>query len=221
MSRSAENWSELLAGYVLGDLTLAEITAVEEHLAAHPEAQVELRQLQNTLAIVPCGLTGEIAEPPQSLRDQILQGIQPAIAPVRTQRRSVKLLWATGALVIAGIVGGLGWHSYRLDQQLQVAKQEITKQQSQLAQQAIKNQQDLLAQAGNRLLPVASINPQGEYTSGTTGSLVISPQMNKAVLVLQKVPALPNGKVYRMWAMLGKEEMACADFVPDRQGQRW
>jgi hypothetical protein len=223
MSRSAENWSELLAGYVLGDLTPAEMTAVEEHLATHPDAQIELHELQNTLAIVPLGLIGETAELPRSLREQILQSVQPVIAPINapvpTQRRLLKLLWAAGALAITGLIGGLGWHSYRLDQQLQVANQEITNQQSLLAQQAIKNQQDLLAQSGNRLLPVASIDAQGEYTSGTTGSLIMSPKMNKAVLVLQKVPALPAGKVYRMWAMLGKDEMACADFVPDRQGQ--
>jgi hypothetical protein len=223
------NWSELLAGYVLGDLTPTEITTVEEYLAVHPDAQVELQQLQNTLAIIPVDLLGETARPPEALRDRILQSTQPAQVLVQTKattRRSIKLLWAVAVLAIAGLIGGLSWHSYQLNKQLQVAQQElqlaqqkITNQQSQLAQQATKNQQELLAQAGNRLLPVASIDADGEYTSGTTGSLVMSPQMNKAVLVLQKVPALPSGKVYRMWAMLGEEEMACADFVPDRQGQ--
>ena len=33
---SSEFWSELLAGYVLGDLTPAEIDRVEAYLIAHP-----------------------------------------------------------------------------------------------------------------------------------------------------------------------------------------
>ena len=53
----------------------------------------------------------------------------------------------------------------------------------------------------------------------STGSLVMSPAMDTAVLVLQQVPPLPVGKVYRMWALMGAEEMACADFVPDKSGQ--
>jgi Anti-sigma-K factor rskA len=227
MNPSAEYWSELLAGYVLGELTPAEIIAVEEYLATDPAAQAELSQLQNTLALVPMGLTGDAMEPPAQLRDRILLIGQPAINNATAPRRR-QLLWVIGTAMIAAM-SGLGWNNYRLDQQLQLAKQEISNQQAtfaqtknrlQLAQQEVNNQQAMLAQADNRLLSIASIDADGEYTSrGTTGSLVMSPKVNKAVLALQKVPMLPAGKVYRMWAIMDDEEMACADFVPDQQGQ--
>ena len=51
------------------------------------------------------------------------------------------------------------------------------------------------------------------------GSLVMVPQKSSAVLTLQQIPALPQGRVYRMWAIMGDEEMACADFLPDAEGK--
>jgi hypothetical protein len=47
----------------------------------------------------------------------------------------------------------------------------------------------------------------------------MSPASGQAVLALQKVPKLPPGKIYRIWAILENNEMACGDFTPDAQGQ--
>lgn len=82
-------------------------------------------------------------------------------------------------------------------------------------QQEVDSQQTLLKQSGNKLLAIKGFEAGGK----STGSLIMSPAMDTAVIALQKVPALPAGKVYRMWALMRENELACADFVPDKSGQ--
>lgn len=48
--------AELLAGYVLGDLSPAEQTLLEDYLKTHPEAYQEIDALERTLALVPLAL---------------------------------------------------------------------------------------------------------------------------------------------------------------------
>ncbi len=67
----AESMPELLAGYVLGDLTGSEIIVVEAYLAAHPEQQAEVASLMLPLDLLPLTLPAD--NPPSSLRAQILQ----------------------------------------------------------------------------------------------------------------------------------------------------
>jgi Anti-sigma-K factor rskA len=228
---SADEWSELLAGYVLGDLTTAEIAAVEEYLAGSEAAQQELQQLQIALSFLavtnpvidtaPATVT-EIASLAR-LREQIVSPVSLPIAQPRKTRILSGIGWGLGAIATI-LAATLGWQNYQLNQQLTVAQQKIQNQQNLLSQsgqqltatqQELQSQQAILRQSGNKLLAIKGMDGGGK----STGSLVMSPAMDTAVLVLQKVPALPPGKVYRMWAMIGHDEMACADFVPDQAGQ--
>jgi Anti-sigma-K factor rskA len=229
--QSSDEWSELLAGYVLGDLTTAETAAVEQYLAGSEAAQQELQQLQTTLSLMavtdpvintaPATAT-EIASLAR-LRERI---VSPVSSPYAQPHKNLVLSgvgWGLGAIATI-LAATLSWQNYQLNQQLTVAQQKIQDQQTLLsqtgqqltvAQQELQNQQVLLRQSGNKLLAIKGLDAGGK----SSGSLVMSPAMDTAILVLQKVPALPTGKVYRMWAMLGNEEMACADFVPDQAGQ--
>jgi hypothetical protein len=228
---SADEWSELLAGYVLGDLTTAEVAAVEKYLAGSEAAQQELKQLQIALSFLavtdpvidttPATAT-EIASLAR-LREQIVSPVSLPIAQSRKTRILSGIGWGLGAIATI-LAATLGWQNYQLNQQLTVAQQKIQTQQNLLSQsgqqltatqQELQSQQAILRQSGNKLLAIKGMDEGGK----STGSLVMSPAMDTAVLVLQKVPALPPGKVYRMWAMMGHDEMACADFVPDQAGQ--
>jgi flagellar motor protein MotB len=227
-------WSELLAGYVLGDLTTAEIATVEAYLASSTAAQQELQKLQAALSLVtetapfmaisaestPAN-TSELASL-ERLRARIVAPVSPSV----TRRKPQVLTWLGWGLgtVSTILAATFGWQSYQLDRQLQVARQEVQQQQDQLqqskqqlivAQQEVQNQQALLGQSGNKLLAIDGMDAGGK----STGSLVMSPAMDTAVLVLQNVPPLPAGKVYRMWAVVGNSEMPCGDFLPDRNGQ--
>jgi hypothetical protein len=234
---SADDWSELLAGYVLGDLNPAEIAAVEEYLTNSTAAQQELQQLQMALSLVnaTASMTTLDADPsPATASEQAsLDRLRPIIidssksSPVVIKTRQNKIVpWiGWGLSSVATICATIfGWQNYQLDRQLSIAQQKLQDQQVQLSQsgkqltvahQEMQSQQALLMQSGNKLLAINGMDAGRK----STGSLVMSPATNTAVLVLQKVPALPVGKVYRMWAVIDGEDMACGDFLPDKFGQ--
>jgi hypothetical protein len=216
----SESTSELLAGYVLGDLTPDEVVVVEEYLAAHPEERAEVTSLMLSLDLLP--LTLPTNHPPPSLRQQIIQAataeavaITPPVArqTMPNPQRFPSLVTGLGLLLIAG----LGWNNYRLNHELAAVKQDLKT--AQIAQNSPQYQQyqsvvSLLPQPNNRYFSLK--NMQGK--SGM-GSLVMVPNKSVAVLVLQKVAPLPPGQVYRVWAIMGDKEMDCAHFIPDGDGK--
>ncbi len=217
-----EQWSELLAGYVLGDLTPTETSLVEAYLAADPTRQIEVANLRLSLDLLPLALPADL--PPAALRQQIIQmaegktvatttPIDRPTAQPRTHQLWRSILAGFGLLVCAG----LGWNNYRLSQKLATVQQEL--QATRIAQNPQKYQTyqsvvSLLQQPNNRFFSLK--NKEGK--SMGTGSLVIAPQKLSAVLSLQRILPLPQGQVYRMWAITGAEENACAEFLPDDEG---
>ncbi len=225
---ASESWSELLAGYVLGDLTPAEIDRVEADLLAHPERRAEVASLMLPLDLLPLTLPAD--RPPASLKAQILQAAtadadafdsESIVRVTKLQRKSMPL-WkpiAMGLELLA--VGWLGWYSYHLSQELATVKQDLNLKIAQIAKQKpVTNNNDdramlsLLQQPNNRLVPLKNMPGQ----TGA-GSLILVPSKSVAVLVLQQVKPLPLGQVYRTWAIMGDDEMSCADFLPDKDGK--
>lgn len=220
------SWSELLAGYVLGDLNPAEIAIVDRYLAEHPEEEFEVAQLMLSLDLLPLTLPPD--SPPIALKQQIIQIAETESAVNimsidRAKIRSSRIkLWST---IIAGlgglILGGLGWQNYHLNQELATLKNELinTKlahnQQNDLTTQTYQSVVSLLEEPNNRFLPLKSM---GKKPMGV-GSLVMAPQKSAAILTLQQVPPIPQHQVYRVWAIMGDNEMACGDFLPDINGK--
>jgi Anti-sigma-K factor rskA len=210
---------ELLAGYVLGDLTPVEIAIVETYLTAHPEQQAEVAKLMLPLDLL--SLTLPADNPPASLRSQILQSaaaeqrvaIQSAESlPVKSAQTWKSILVGLGLLSIAG----LGWNNYRLSHELATVRQDLKTAKIAQSQKSSEYQSvvSLLPQPNNRYFSLK--NMQGK---GGVGSLVMVPNKSIALLALQKVEPLPPGQVYRVWAIIGDEEMECAHFAPDINGK--
>jgi hypothetical protein len=228
---ASASWSELMAGYVLGDLTPAEIDRVEAYLHAHPESQSEITSLMLPLDLLPLTLPAD--RPPASLRSQILQAAttEPAadfsammpVSQMSQVRRQSMPLWkpiAMGLEILA--IGWLGWYNYHLSQELATVKQDL--QTAKIANRklapaipAINDERSLvslLQQPNNRFVQLKNMPEQ----TGA-GNLIVVPNRSIAVLVLYKVKPLPSGQVYRTWAIIGDEEMSCADFLPDKNGK--
>jgi Anti-sigma-K factor rskA len=216
---------ELLAGYVLGDLTVAEIAIVEAYLAAHPEQQAEVTKLMLPLDLL--SLTLPADNPPPSLRAQILQTAAAETVvtakPVEQFATKSRQSWLSLQSIVAGmgllLLAGLGWNNYQLSQELANVKQDLKV--IQIASNKPKPQDNLalvslLQQPNNRFLTLK--NMEGKTGMGM-GSLVMVPNKSAAVLALQQIKPLPPGQVYRMWAIMGDEEMNCADFLPDANGK--
>jgi anti-sigma-K factor RskA len=215
-----EPWSELLAGYVLGDLTSSEIIIVEQYLATQPEQQAEIASLMLPLDLLP--LTLPANNPSTSLRQQIMQiaETESAVASSPIRRSTVNFSSRLWQPAIAGVglllLAGLGWNNYRLNHELATVKQDLSTQIAQNKQsQTDQSVVSLLQQPNNRFLALKSMPGK----SMGMGSLMMVPKKSSAVLTLQQIPPLPQGQVYRMWAIMGDDEMACADFLPDAEGK--
>ncbi len=206
-----ESMSELLSGYVLGDLTPSEMASVDRYLAQHPERAAELVSLKRSLDLLPLALPAD--KPSTSLRHRIVEiataesaAANAVIGQLKTHNRSHQWVWRSIGGLGVSLLAGLWWYNYRLGEELASAKQDLSAYQSVVS---------LLQQPNNRFLALKS-------TSGKSmgmGSLVMVPQKSAAVLTLQQIPALPQGKVYRVWAIMDDKEMACADFLPDDRGK--
>ena len=201
---------EILAGYVLGNLEPEEIEQVKQQLEANPELQAQVSKLQETLALMPYGLPH--SNPPPGLRDRILQASSqleqvPDPAPVSQTKsffRRDRLSFAFGSLA-ALLALMLGWESYRLRGQLAATQLELAQQQDLVA---------LLRSPNNRLISLAGMN----NAQSASGSLMIAPSGDKAVLAVKNLQPLPQGKTYRLWAVSNGKKIGCGKFSPNAEG---
>jgi anti-sigma-K factor RskA len=207
--QNSEQWEELLASYVLGDLTPEEVTTVNQLLKTHPELEAEVSRLQKTLALFPLALPE--SSPPPNLGSQILQAASASVAdsPDKTLhqvRRTAKAKFGILSGVAAAFVIGLGLYSYRLNQQLASTQTELSHYKEAIA---------LLRQPSNRLVSLKGTNAIPE----ASGSLVLVPNSEVAILTLQNLAPLPQGQIYRLWAAANGKKIYCGEFKPDSQGK--
>lgn len=207
--QDSEEIKELLASYVLGDLTTEEVALVNQLLDSHPELNAEVSRLQKTLALFPLALPE--AELSPTLGSQILRTASEAVAS-STFNRSNQIrnkLSTWGAIlgsVAASVVVGLSFYSYRLHQQIVATQAELSRYQEAIA---------LLREPKNRLLSLKGM----ETTSTASGSLVVAPRSEKLVLTLQNLTPLPKGKIYRLWGVADGKKIYCGEFNPDSEGK--
>lgn len=227
----------LLAGYVLGDLTPEEAARVKQLVENNPEVAAEVKRLQSTLALLPLSLSKSVL-PPQGLQSKILQAAQTdrfVQSPIGIGMGKQKWEIALASLT-AMAIAALGIHTFQLDQKLastQLEKhqlqQELKTAQASLSQlrqnddmakmrQELSRYQqvvNLLGESDNRFLNLRGMSPK----SSSSGSLVIAPKSDTALLVLRDIDLLPEGKVYQMWAVMNGKKVPCIQFKPNNQGE--
>jgi anti-sigma-K factor RskA len=202
-----EMWEELVAGYVLEDLSLEEKQAFDRLLQERPElVAAEIRRLKETLALTPYALPETLPSP--KLRDQLLVAAQRQaqvidLSTVPSRRSGAWIAWAGSAAAVIALVFGVD--SYRLRQELQAT-------QAQLAQQ--KSIVSMIQQANTRLVTFKASAPKSQ----ASGNLVITSSEKEAVLVLKNLATLPKEQVYRLWAVIDGKKFPCGQFTPDAQG---
>lgn len=230
-----EQLEHLLAGYVLGDLTPEEAARVYQLIESDPDLAAEVHHLQSTLALLPLSLPS--AKPPEKLRSRILQAARdPNSAEIskskskfntwiKTHKWKLAIVWGSLAAVL---LAGLGIETYRLHQKLAIAQSELKTARATLdrigQENLVTSHQELsryrevvnlLRQPNKRFLNLRGMDSM----PSSSGSLVIAPRTDTAILLLQDVPSLPKGKVYRMWAFVNGKKMSCAEFQPNEKGQ--
>ena len=161
------------------------------------------------------------------MRSQILQAAatelqQTESLPLSPLPSSPKPWLKIAGITAIGLIASLGFFNYRLHQKLATAETDLSnyRLQAELSktQQELSRYQEALSvlkQPNNRLLALKSITP--DFSS--SGSLVIAPNSEAAILTLKNLPDLPKNKVYRLWAFVDGKKIKCAKFNPDSQGK--
>ena len=223
-------WSELLAGYVLGNLSSDDMILVQQYLASNPSAIADVEGLQITLGLLPLGLDNVAV--PEHIKTNLFTSLPdretPKIAEMRhtnkPRSRNIQRRWFTIAGSMAAMaIAALGVQSYQLQQEFAATRQELARlreSQEQLIARSIDGNryQESIAfmrQSGSRMLTMTGSGS----VSGASGNVVIVPEQNRAMLTVQKMPQPPAGKVYHLWAVVNNQKVACVQFVPEANGQ--
>ena len=197
----SEEEEQLAAGYVLGDLTDAEVTRLEQLLVDNPTLQQEIQAVQTSLDLLSQALPTVPA--PASLRAKIVDApaIAPAIAPPSSRRSGALLKGLAGLGAIALLL--LGADNWRLRYQLG------------LAQQVSPDRVAAILQQPNSRLIALTAND-----SAAAGTLLFTPGRWQEVIVsFGDLPPLPPDQVYRMWLALENGEIIyCGEFNTESDG---
>lgn len=191
---------ELIAGYVLGDLSPAEAMELETLLAEHPDLIQEIVAVQQTLDL---SFAPPAVAPPASLRAKVLtashattDGQAYRVEPKPLQTLQHRPMWSRAAgIAAAALIVALGLANYRLWQTVQ-------------SLQADRPEQPGLETALTYALEGT------EIAQNATAEIVVDPVTLNARLVVENLPPLPPGRVYVLWTVVGKE----APFTTDDKG---
>jgi anti-sigma-K factor RskA len=207
-SQDSQQWQALLADYVLGDVTPEEAETVHQLLITHPELHQELDYLQETLSLIPLALPESSL--PKNLGKTILQLAQAETdSPLSTvsleRKKSLVGLFALGTIAFSFILG-LGFYNYRLHQELAIAQAQLSQYQDAIA---------ALPESNNRLLSLKGT----QKAPMARGVVLIMPKTHKAMMTVQNLSTLPEGKVYRLWAVANGKKFDCGKFNANEKGQ--
>jgi anti-sigma-K factor RskA len=193
--------------YVLGELSPDERTAFERQLATDAELAAEVGRLRNTFDLLPYG---SVTPPPEGLRDRVIAAAvaqaEPA-APVRSEpakvvpfpaaRPAKRVVWSRfAAAAAAALALALGIDSWRVRQELSLQR-DVT---------ALLTEPNV----------VRTFDLSG--SGGAFARVSLDMDAKKGALVAHNLPALPEGKVYRLWAAVGDKSVECGQFNPPADG---
>ncbi|PSF38455.1 hypothetical protein C7H19_05575 [Aphanothece hegewaldii CCALA 016] len=188
------NIEELLAGYVLDDLSSEEIQIVEQLLRDDPTLVLEVKRLQEAFDLLPYAL--DEVEPTAQLGQTILKEISPKIP-------SKSIPWAKIIAGVSALVAlFLGLDNIRLRQELKLVQNQ-------------KNVINVLQTANTRVFTLVGT----DKAKTASGSVAIDPLGKKAVIVLQNLPTPSEKQIYRLWAIIDDKKIACADFRASSEGK--
>jgi anti-sigma-K factor RskA len=206
-----EHQQQLIAGYVLGDLSPEEEAELRRLLSEQPQLNREVERLREVLDLMPYALPE--VEPSPYLRDAILDAASATNSPVRRLRR-----WPWGKIaggITAAIALVLAFENAVLHRRLNYARSQIDRYRSELA----------IAQTQNRVIPVLqrpqthvfSLLGTGE-TQTASGSLILDLDTGRAMLVFQNLPVPAADRIYRLWAIVEEEKILCSQFGTNAEG---
>lgn len=233
MTRSElpDNWQDLAAGYVLNNLSEDEVAFWENLLQQHPELSEEVEAFQSMLHVFADVVP--MHNPPDKLLAQIHSAMQTGLTASHTPQVSMlqpktsgqfgdrgRGGWQIGGAIAASIIALLGFNLYSLRSDLQQASVTIQKleRELQLAQaqiQTVRPVVNTLQQPGGLIYSLEG----SKLANAASGRLVLS-DSREVIIIVQNLPELPAGKVYRLWAAFPQKTglTYCGQFNSNTQG---
>lgn len=207
-----ERLEELMAGYVLGNLSSEEAEELNQLLTEHPELATEVQQLQEVLEALPYALPE--VEPPPQLREAILNTTATdnsaalgTLKPKRRRRLSTSPLFWSRVIGSAAVllVVALGLDNYQIRLKFTTMQAKVARQKDVIA---------MLQKPDTHVVPLKGM----AQASAATGSMLMTPSESQAVLILQNLPVLPEGQFYQLWSVKNDEKIPWGQFRTSKHG---
>lgn len=189
-----------IPAFALGALDEGECTPIRQHLRSCAECS----ELLASYSTVPAALNAAVEEAavPSGFTERLLERASaPAPEPRRFKlRRGAVLLssragWAAAAacLVLALLSGGWAWK----------VTGELAEQREYDAKMAA-----LMARPDVTAVNLSAVEPAAR------GRLYLSPERDEAVIMLSRLPRLPEGRVYQVWLISRQGRQSAGTYVP-------
>ncbi|MEM9150977.1 MAG: anti-sigma factor [Cyanobacteria bacterium P01_F01_bin.3] len=242
MTRSSDvhNWNDLIAGYALGNLTLAETKALQQLLKTDPKLTEELTIHEDLANLLPLTLQGttpaprlkksimqaaiESANTAQHVNPSIVADI-PKVQP--SHKRKIGWQWMVAGLGACAIIG-LGWQNLSLRQQVGAyasLEQQLAQAEQDLQRLRTRLDSSDAVVASLRQPNVMTFSMTGaESSTASSGVLLAIPGRSNLVLVSHELPELTESQIYRFWAVTedASTPVYCGQFRHDNTGTaRW
>lgn len=230
------NQTDLVAGYILDDLTPEEACCLNQALAETPALYEEIASFSEAFALLPYDMP--ITEPSASLKDKIISAAsnsspEPAhanVVPITSPRQRSWQRWlpviSTGIAAVALAALGLNQiqlnrqsqQTVALQQQLEAKDNELKRLRSELQtnQEAIAR----LSQPDTQVYSLVSAKSNPKDKRRATARLFAKPGDVTVTLVAQDLPKLPKNQIYRLWSVAkpSATPMYCGQFRQDESG---
>ncbi len=180
-------FEELKDAFVLGALADEERREFEEYLASHPERRAEIEELSTVAGLL--ALSPEEHEPPPELRTRIMEAVGAEADRPHESRRSV-LAWIGELLSVRNLALGaatmlvIGLFSWSM-----LLRGEVEDLQGRL--QSLQSQPQ-----GPQMVEL-----EGAGTQQGARAEVVTLEGDRAVLVVEDMPPVPEGKTYQIWVI--------------------
>jgi anti-sigma-K factor RskA len=216
---------ELLPFYVLDALSEEEKELVESYLAEHPEARIQIEDLQAGASALPYAVSA--VEPPSQVKEALMKRVtadakarerSSARIPSEPARRGLRLEDVFRVLSLGAATVAILW-AFVLNAQVARLQKEIAAlndhvaTQSQSIDELIRN----LPQSNQSDVITVSLKST-EAQPRPLGQLIANPTDTSAVLVISGLPPLEPGKTYQVW-LIGNAPVSAGLLTVDENGQ--
>jgi anti-sigma-K factor RskA len=201
---SEERFEDLKDAYVLGALPEEERSAFEQYLVTHPDLQAEVEELSNVAGLL--AFSPREQEPPPELRRRIMDTVEAEAVQRRVHPRAGRRSWLAGLREVVGlrdlalaaaamlVIGLFSW--------------------SMLLQGEVRDLQGRVQSLQSQPQGPQMIALGGAGTKQGARAELVTLEGDRAVLVVENMPPVPEGKTYQIWVIKGDTPQPSGLFSP-------